>query len=138
MRARKRSREQTMPAKLKLEIVAYAPTAFFGCRTCEVALREGGVGRTVREEQLRTGLPPDLAREYGRVSDWVAELVVRHGERIIVDLIDVASVRGFWKTLRHGIRRYPAVIVGGQTFAGAELSTAAAAVAKILAAASPA
>ncbi len=129
---------KTMPAKLKLEILAYAPTAFFGCKNCEVALSEGGVGRRVREEQLRAGLPPDLAQEYGRVSDWVVELVARHGERIVVDLIDVASVRGFWKTLRHGIRRYPAVIVGGRTFAGADLSAAAAVVARSIGAAADA
>ena len=127
-----------MPAKLKLEILAYAPTAFFYCRSCEVALSEGGVGRSVREEQLRAGLPPDLAREYARVSDWVVQLVALYGERIIVDLIDVASVRGFWKTLRHGIRSYPAVIVGGRIFAGAELSAAAAVVAKSLTAAAEA
>jgi hypothetical protein len=128
--------EEAMPAELKLEIIAYAPTAFFFCRNCEAALGEGGVGRSVRQEQLRAGLPPDLAREYGRLSDWVRELAARHEGRIAVHVIDVASVRGFWKSLRHGIRRYPAIIVGGQVFAGTELSAAAAAVDRSLPAAS--
>jgi hypothetical protein len=125
-----------MPAELELEILAYAPTVFFFCRTCEAALREGGVSRRVRAEQLRGGLPPELAQEYGRLSEWVRELAARHEGQIAIDVIDVASVRGFWKSLRHGIRRYPAVIVEGQTFVGPELSAAAAAVDRRLADAS--
>jgi len=124
--------EEAMPARLRLEILAYAPTVFFACRTCEVALREGGVSRSVREEQLRTGLPPELAQEYSRISDWVRELAARHQGRIAVDVIDVASVRGFWKSLRHGIRHYPAIIVGGRIFAGTDFSAAADAVDKCL------
>ena len=128
--------EEAMPARLRLEILAYAPTVFFACRTCEVALREGGVSRRVREEQLRAGLPPELAQEYSRISDWVRELAARHQGRIAVDVIDVASVRGFWKSLRHGIRTYPAIVTGGRIFTGTELSAAADAVDRSLAAAS--
>jgi hypothetical protein len=124
--------EQAMPAELRLEILAYAPTAFFACRSCEVALREAGVSRSVREEQFRTGLPLELAQEYGHLSDWVRDLAARHQGRIAIDVIDVASVRGFWKSLRHGIRHYPAIIVGGRVFAGAEFSAAADAVDRCL------
>jgi hypothetical protein len=53
-----------MPAELRLEILAYAPTAFIACRNCEVALQEAGVSRSVREEQFRTGLPLELVQEY--------------------------------------------------------------------------
>ena len=126
--------DDAVSAKLSLEILAYAPTVFFACRTCEVALREGGVSRSIREEQLRAWLPPELAQEYSRISDWVRELTARHQGRIAVDVIDVASVRGFWKSLRHGIRHYPAVIVGGRIFAGTEFSAAADAVDKFLSA----
>jgi hypothetical protein len=123
----------TAPGRVKLQIVAYTPTAFFACKHCELALSEAGVGREVHQEQVRSGLPPDLVEEYGRISDWVGELVARHGEQVAVDLIDVASVRGLWKSLRHRLRRYPAVIVDGRTFAGAELPAAAEAVARALA-----
>jgi hypothetical protein len=118
-----------MHAPVKLEVLAYAPTLFLNCRGCEAALGEAGLSRSVREEQLRTGLPADVQREYDAVSGWVRRVLARHGERVAVDLVDVASVRGFWKSLRHGIRRYPAVIVDGrESFAGTDLAAAEGAV----------
>jgi len=118
-----------MPAPVKLEVLVYAPTLFLNCRGCEAALGEAGLARGVRREQLSTGLPPDVQREYDVVSGWVRQVIARHGERVAVDLVDVASVRGFWKSLRHGIRRYPAVIVDGrESFAGIDLAAAEGAV----------
>ncbi len=118
---------------LRIEILAYAPTAFFGCRNCEVPLGPTGVGRAVRREQLDAGLPEEMLQEYARISDWVRRLAASHGERIALDVIDVASVRGFWKALRHRTRRYPAVIVDGRV--SADLGAAEAAVASRLASA---
>lgn len=124
-----------MHAPVKLEILAYAPTLFFQCRKCETALGQAGLARSVREEQLATGLPPDVQREYDEVSGWVRDLLARHGERVAVDLVDVASVRGFWKSLRHGIRRYPTVIVDGrERFSGSDLAAAESAVERRLSA----
>jgi hypothetical protein len=116
---------------LRIEILTYAPTAFFGCRNCEVPLAPTGVGRAVRREQLGAGLPEEMLEEYARISDWVRRLAATHGERIALDVIDVASVRGFWKALRHRTRRYPAVIVDGRLLA--DLGAAEAAIARRLA-----
>ncbi len=125
-----------MATPLKLEILAYAPTAFFHCQHCELLWDQIGFSRGVREEQLQSGLPAEMLQEYAQVSDWVRRLVATHGERIAIEVIDVASVRGFWKSLRHGIHRYPAVIMGGrQSFVVSELGSAEAAVARRLSAA---
>jgi hypothetical protein len=122
-----------MPDPLKLEILAYAPTAFFQCRHCELVLSQAGFSRGIRSDQFLTGLPDDRHREYAAVSSWVARLVEAHGNRISVEVIDVASLRGFWKSLRHRIHRYPAVIVSGcETFTGTDLAGAEAAVARHL------
>ena len=118
---------------LRIEILTYAPTAFFGCRNCEVPLDQTGLGRAVRREQLGAGLPEEMLEEYAQVSDWARRLAHEHGERIALEVIDVASVRGFWKALRHHTRRYPAVIVDGRL--SADLGAAEAAVASRLAAA---
>ncbi len=114
-----------MTAPLKLEIVAYAPTTFFQCRPCEVVLGEAGVGPEIHKEQISAGLPPELLEEYGRISDWVRRIAFEHGDRIELDLIDVASVRGFWKALRHRVRRYPAILVNGQVAASLDAADAA-------------
>jgi hypothetical protein len=124
-----------MPAPLKLEILAYAPTAFFHCRHCELMLSQAGFSRGIRSDQFLTGLPADRHREYAAVYSWVDRLAEAHGDRISVEVIDVASVRGFWKSLRHRIHRYPAVIVSGcETFTGTDLVGAEAAVARRLSA----
>jgi len=78
---------------LRVEILAYAPTAFFQCRHCEVVTSEAGLGRCVREDQLQNGLPVDLQRELARVVAWAARLMASHGHRVEVEVIDAASVR---------------------------------------------
>jgi hypothetical protein len=114
-----------MSAPLMVEVVAYAPTAFYHCTHCEVVWREVGFNPNVHKEQVATALPPDVAQEYQAVSDWVRRLFQRHGSRVAVQVIDAASLEGFWKTLRHGLRRYPAVVIGGQaTSSGTDFGAA--------------
>ena len=104
-----------MSKPLMIEIIAYAPTAFYHCTHCEVAWREMGKSNRVHDEQLESSLPEDLAREYQLVSDWVKEMFRIHCDAIILKVIDAASVEGFYKSLKHNARRYPAVIVNGGT-----------------------
>jgi hypothetical protein len=99
---------------LLVEIVAYAPTAYYHCTHCEIVWQQTGFSAGVRKEQAAAALPPDLLADYQRVSDWVHGLLAQHGERVAVQVIDAASAEGLWKTLRHGLRRYPAVIVAGR------------------------
>lgn len=113
--------EKTTRQPLLVEIIAYAPTAFYHCTHCEVAWREMGKSNRVQEEQLESSLPEDLQREYLAVSDWVKEIFQRHCDRVVVKVIDAASVEGFYKSLKYGVRRYPAVIVNGKSrFVGSQ------------------
>lgn len=99
---------------LRVEVLAYAPTAFYHCQHCEVAFEEVGFGRRIHAEQLAHALPEDLLRDYRALSDWVRALTEYYCGRVVVKVIDAASVEGFWKSLRYGARRYPAVIVAGR------------------------
>lgn len=111
-----------MRKPLSVEIIAYAPTAFYHCTHCEVAWREMGKSNRVHEEQLESSLPEDLAREYQIVSDWVKEMFRVHCDAIMLKVIDAASVEGFYKSLKYNARRYPAVIVNGKTrFVGSQM-----------------
>ncbi len=113
------------PSKpLLIEIVAYAPTAFYHCTHCEVVWQESGFSQGVHEEQVKSALPPDLLQDYQAVSDWVRRLMKIHCDQVVVKVIDGTSLEGFWKTARHGLGRYPAVIVGGRRFVGADFSAA--------------
>ena len=96
---------------LLVEIIAYAPTAFYHCTHCEIAWREMGKSNRVQEEQLESSLPADLQLEYLAVSDWVKEMFRVHCDRLVVKVIDAASIEGVFKSLRYNARRYPAIIV---------------------------
>src|ERR687891_149745 len=50
-----------------------------------------------------------------------AGLRERFGARLRIKVVDVASIQGVWRSFRHRLRRYPAVIVQGERrYIGAE------------------
>jgi hypothetical protein len=115
-----------MSEPLLVEIIAYAPTAFYHCTHCEVAWREIGATNRIHEEQLESSLPEDLTEEYRLVSDWVREMFRVYCDGILIKVIDAASLEGFYKSIKYRARRYPAVIVSGQTrFLGSKMLPAA-------------
>ncbi len=97
-----------------IEVVAYAPTGFYHCTHCEIIFKEQGIGDKIHAEQLQSAMPEELMRDYARVSGWVNKLVDRYGEKVAIKVIDAASIEGVWKSLRYGLRRFPAAIVEGQ------------------------
>ena len=117
---------------LLVEIVAYAPTAYYHCTHCEVIWKETGFSEGLHEEQMKSALPPDLLNDYQAVSDWVRRLMKIHCDQVVVKVVDAASLEGLWTTTRHGLGRYPAVVVGGRCFMGTDFSTAEAEIARQL------
>jgi hypothetical protein len=118
-----------MAKPLLVEIIAYAPTAYYHCTHCEVAWRASdavGAMNRIHQEQLESSLPADLIQEYQTVSDWVQEMFRVHCDAIVLKVIDAASVEGFYKSLKYNARRYPAVIVNGKArFVGSQMLSAA-------------
>jgi hypothetical protein len=99
---------------VSVQVITYAPTVFYHCQHCELTFQEMGVGERLRRREAAEALPDDLTREFQVVSDWVHDLLRRHGARVRVDVLDAASIRGFFASLRHRVGRYPAVIVDGR------------------------
>ena len=115
-----------MNKPLLVEIIAYAPTAYYHCTHCEVAWREMGATNQIHEEQTESSLPPDLMQEYQTVSDWVKEMFREYCDAIVLKVIDAASIEGVYKSLKYKARRYPAVIVNGTArFLGSQMLPAA-------------
>jgi hypothetical protein len=98
---------------ISVEVIAYAPTAFYHCTHCEVVWKEVGMGDQVHREQVQNGLPDDLRRDYQVLSTWAQHVADRACGQVVVKVVDAASVEGFIKSLRYRAHRYPAVIVGG-------------------------
>ncbi len=107
-------------AEVRIEILTRAPTEFFHCPHCEVAFHHLGLGQAFRAEQRAAALPADVCAEYARLSDWIGELVQRYGERLRIELIDVASLRGFFTALRYRAWRYPTIILDGKVIDAAD------------------
>lgn len=122
-----------MSKPLLVEIIAYAPTAFYHCTHCEVAWREAGMTNRIHEEQVDSSLPADLRDEFQVISDWVREIFRLHCDRVVIKVIDAASPEGLVKSLRYRVRRYPAVIVDRNArFSQAGLSAAGEEIARLL------
>jgi hypothetical protein len=124
---------------VNVTVITYAPTIFRHCQHCEVAFQGIGLGERIHREEAKDALPPDLIADFQRVSDWVHALLRRHRTGVAVSVVDAASIEGVWKSLRHGVRRFPAVIVDGRaTAVGAELDAADAVIDERLRPSSPA
>lgn len=84
-----------------------------------------GVSNKFHQEQVDSSLPKELSQEYQVLSEWVNELFEQHGDHILVKVIDAASIEGVLASLRYGVRRFPAVIVGKKArFTGKDLQPA--------------
>jgi hypothetical protein len=106
---------------VEVEVITYAPTVFAHCQHCELTFGHVGLGERFRRDQASESLPEELRREYSEVSSWVHDLRERFGPRLRIKVVDVASIQGVWKSFRHRLRRYPAVIVEGERrYVGAE------------------
>src|SRR2546422_4484860 len=57
-----------------IDVIAYAPVAFFHCLHCESIWQHTDVRAKARREQLETSLPPDLIDQYQQLSDWVRRM----------------------------------------------------------------
>ena len=95
-----------MSKPLLVEIVAYAPTAFYHCTHCEIVWRGIGMSNQTHEEQLQSSLPEDLTIDYLIVSEWVKDVFRRYCDQVVIKMVDAASLEGVWLSLRHGARRY--------------------------------
>ena len=120
------AKSATQDKPLLVEIIAFAPTAYYHCTHCEVAWREMGASNRIHEEQLESSLPADLIREYQAVSDWVLEMFRVYCDAVLLKVIDAASIEGFYKSIKYNARRYPAVIVNQKArFLGSQMLSAA-------------
>jgi hypothetical protein len=99
---------------VRIEVLTRTPTEFFHCTHCEVAFHQVGIGKRFRAEQRAAALPADVQAEFDVLASWIADLVERFGQQIQVELVDVASIEGFIKAVRHRLWRYPTIIVDGE------------------------
>ena len=54
-----------------------------------------------------------MKAEYLRLSTWVKQVRQTHENRVVIRIVDPQSLFGFWRVLRHRIRRFPTFFVDG-------------------------
>lgn len=99
---------------MTVQVITYAPTVFTHCQHCEIAFGEVGLAERIRREEAASALPPELALDYARLSEWVRRIVEEHGPRIHVDVLDAASIQGVIASVRRRLWHHPAVVVDGE------------------------
>lgn len=70
------------------------------------------MGQQVHTQEINE-YPEELKAEYFRLSEWVRNTRKTYGPQVVVRLVDPQSLGGFWKMLRHRVRRFPTFFVGG-------------------------
>ena len=98
---------------ITLEIVTRVVTTFGHCRHCEVLFDEADIAQKFHQKDMNE-YPQDLMDEYLRLSDWLKELSRLYQHRLLIKIIDVQSLLGIFKSLRHRIRDYPTFIIEGK------------------------
>jgi hypothetical protein len=64
-----------------------------------------------RDEGDLDEYPEDVKDDYNLLSGWLSELTQKYREKIRIELINVSSFRGFYKSIRHWTQTYPTFIV---------------------------
>jgi len=98
---------------ITLEIVTRVMTTFDHCHHCEIIFDQADINRKFHQRDLNE-YPSDLAEEFTRLSTWIRELLHLYQHRLQVKIIDVQSLLGIYKSLRHRIRNYPTFIIDGK------------------------
>ncbi len=64
-----------------------------------------------RDEGDLNEYPEEVKDDYNFLSSWLCELGQKYKEKIRIELINVSSFRGFYKSIRHWTQTYPTFVV---------------------------
>lgn len=96
----------------RLEIITPIPTAMQLCGPCQQAMR-ASMGEQAQQEMAQE-YPAEFLEEFSQLMSWIDQVATRFGENLQIRVVDPQSLEGVWKSLRYGVRRYPAFVVHGQ------------------------
>ena len=97
---------------VRVDVISPWPEAWGLCVACEMVMDQADMGLSPGERDTED-LPAEWRAEAERLSALLRDLAQRYGEHIAIRLWDPRSLQGTLKSIRHGVRRYPAFIVDG-------------------------
>jgi len=102
---------------VQVEVIAPLPEGWGICLSCEMLMARANLDKAPAERGLDE-YPPEWQAEFHRLSDLILDLASRYGGRVLIRVWDPRSLQGMWKSIRHGVRRYPTFVVAGHKISG--------------------
>jgi len=99
---------------IRVEVITPLPEGWGLCVTCEAFMAQADLERRPHDRSLDS-FPPDWQKDFIQLSDLVELIARKYGDQVIIRLYDPRSIQGLAKSVRHGIRRYPAFLIEGKT-----------------------
>lgn len=96
-----------------LDVIAPIPEVSGLCETCELIMDQAGVGLRSAARKSED-MPHDWVDDYDRLAGFLNDIIQKQGNNVVIRVFDPHSLKGLWKSLRHGVRRYPTFIVGDE------------------------
>jgi hypothetical protein len=97
---------------IDLRVIAPALTDHFHCMHCEQMFMRAGIGQQVHRSQMAQ-YPQEMIEQSAELAQWLHDLLAAYQDQLKIQLIDPMSLKGFLLSLRYGVRKYPAFILGG-------------------------
>jgi len=110
---------------IRVDVVATFPFQYLPFCHCPYAFCYDGtkdlyMGLGLPQENIDE-IPKEVKEENAKIAEFLRTLFNRFGNTDVkVQLHDVGRPDGMWKALRHGVKRYPAIIIDGKAFQGLE------------------
>jgi len=97
---------------VQVEVISPLPEGWGICLTCEAMMARANLGKAPYERGLEE-YPAEWREDFQRLSALILNLAARYGDRILIRIWDPRSLQGMFKSIRHGVRRYPTFVVKG-------------------------
>lgn len=98
---------------LDIEVVTYVTGSMDHCSSCQVFIDGVGVGGQIHQQDMES-YPEDFIRDWRNLSAWVFELADTFPGQLVIRITDAQSMKGLWKSLTKGVRKYPTFIINGK------------------------
>lgn len=106
---------------LRVELIGLLPALYRVCTTCQPVDYLSLSGIDYIAEQL-AGYPRDVVEEQKKLYELCDRLGKDFGGAVATVPVTLMSLRGLWLSLRHNLKKGPAVIINGERVLSGELS----------------
>jgi hypothetical protein len=102
--------EDAMTKLVQIDVFYPVPEGWGICTTCEAMMAQAGMVQAPYERGLDE-YPPDWQADFKRLTSLIFSLADNYQDKVKILVWDPRSLQGMWKSIRHGVHRYPTFIL---------------------------